>query len=179
MSFAERIRASKNRPNGKVARLWALFIELAKFGAVGGIAYVIDVGTYNLLVFGPGALMGGVPVRAKFVSALVATVFSWLANRYWTFSDKRTDNPTKEFIQFAVINVIGIGIAMGCLYFSRYVLDYHTLLADNISGNVIGTVLGTIFRYLAYKFFVFKTVAKPVADGAEPDPARPEPPAHP
>jgi hypothetical protein len=68
-----------------------------------------------------------------------------------------------------VLNGIGLLIAAGCLGFSRYVLDLHTALADNISANVIGLGLGTLFRFWSYRKFVF--VEEIALDEAEHTPA--------
>jgi hypothetical protein len=54
-----------------------------------------------------------------------------------------------------VINVIAIGLQLGCLGFSRYILDLATPLADNISGTLVGQIVAVVFRYWAYDKFVF------------------------
>ena len=86
----------------------------------------------------------------------MATVFSWLGNRLWTFRHRRSEPVAHEFGLFVVFNVIGLGIALACLGFSRYVLGLESQLADNIAGNGIGLVLGTLFRFWAYRRFVFR-----------------------
>lgn len=134
--------------------------ELAKFGTVGALAFVLDTVLYNLLVFGlpggdPGPL-NDTPLWAKTASAGVATVFSWLGNRWWTFRHRRSEGVPREFVLFVFFNVVGLGIALACLGFSRYVLGLDSQLADNISGNGIGLALGTLFRFWAYRTFVFR-----------------------
>jgi putative flippase GtrA len=129
--------------------------EVSRFLSVGAVAYVIDVGLFNLLRYGPGELLGEKPLTAKIVAAGVATLASWLGNRYWTFADRRTDSPVRELIGFAVVNGVAMGAAVGCLAFSHYVLRLTSPLADNISANVVGIALGTILRYLAYRTVVF------------------------
>jgi hypothetical protein len=46
-------------------------------------------------------------------------------------------------------------VPLACIGVSRYVLQLHSLLADNIASNVVGLVLGTIVRFLLYKFWVY------------------------
>lgn len=129
--------------------------ELMRFGAVGGVAYVVDIGLFNLLRFGPGELLVDRPLTAKIASAAVATLVAWLGNRYWAFARHRTATPGRELGAFVLANIGGAAIAVGCLWFSHYVLGLTSPLADNISANVVGLVLGTAFRYVAYKWFVF------------------------
>jgi len=126
--------------------------EVAKFGVVGGIAFVIDSGIYLWLLNGS---MSGHPTKAKIISAVVATLFSWVANRYWTFRHRRQANMVREVVLFIIMNGVGIAIASACVYISHWVLGFTTAYADFISGSVIGLVLGTIFRFFAYRFWVF------------------------
>lgn len=143
------------RPGAARARSAARVAELVRFGSVGAAAYVVDVGVFNLLRFGPGDLLEARPLTAKAVSVAVATVVAWLGNRYWTFADRRTATRGRELAGYAVVNVGGLAIGLLCLWTSHYALGLTSPLADNISANVVGLVLGTAFRYVAYARLVF------------------------
>jgi putative flippase GtrA len=151
--------------------------EMVKFGAVGAIAFLVDVGTFNLLRFGlgGGGPLESKPITAKILSATLATVVAWLGNRLWTFRHRRRASAGHELALFVVFNVAGMAIALGCLAFSHYVLDLRSARADNISANGVGLVLGTLFRFWAYRVFVFRAelADDPVlgehASHAEPD----------
>lgn len=136
-----------------------VYREMVKFGAVGALAYVVDFYVYNLLRTGIWPLdqapLEHKPLLSKVISVAVATVVAWLGNRYWTFRHRRRAAMRAEFILFVVMNVGGLTIALGCLYFSHYVLGFTSALADNISGNIVGLILGTLFRFWAYRTFVF------------------------
>jgi putative flippase GtrA len=129
-----------------------LWREVTKFGLVGGVGWAIDNGIYTVLWHGA---MADSTIKARVVSTTVATLFSWFANRYWTFRHRRSDRPWKEFTLFIAMNAIGLGITVLCQVVSRYVLGFQSFTADFVSGGVIGLILGTIFRFLAYRFFVF------------------------
>ena len=132
--------------------------EMVKFGAVGAIAFLVDVGTFNLLRFGlgDGGPLEHKPITAKIVSASLATIVAWLGNRLWTFRHRRRARASHELALFVLFNVAGMLIALGCLAFSHYVLDLRSPEADNISANGVGLVLGTLFRFWAYRMFVFR-----------------------
>ena len=136
--------------------------ELARFGTVGVIAYVIDVGTFNLLVhaFGQGPLSEK-PLTAKVIAALLATLFAYFANRNWTWRTRGRRGFAHEYTLFLVLNVVALGITLIPLAFSRYVLDLDSALADNISANIIGVGLGTAFRFWSYRRWVFPALPHP------------------
>ncbi|MFD6155665.1 GtrA family protein [Nocardia sp. NPDC060256] len=139
------------------------------FLVVGAIGFLVDAGTYNLLVFWGGeGVLYHYPLPAKIIAILVATVVTYFGNKWWTFAHKKTDNPGREYLLYAVFNVVAIGLQLGCLGFSRYVLDLSSPLSDNISGTLIGQIVAVIFRYWAYDKFVF-TGARESAVAADTD----------
>ena len=152
-----------------VGRLWAsvetLVREIAKFGIVGLVALVVDVGLFNILRFagGEGPLFDK-PLTAKVISVLVATVVAYVGNRYWTFRHRGRTHMAREFVLFVVLNGVGMLIALGCLWLSHYGLGLTTPLADNISANVVGLALGTLFRFWSYRRWVFPEVPDDPAD---------------
>ena len=79
---------------------------------------------------------------------------AWLGNRLWTFRHRRNRQAGHELALFVLFNVAAMVIAVACLGFSRYVLDLHTQLADNIT-NIVGIGFGTLFRFWTYRKFVF------------------------
>lgn len=148
-------------PNKIVALSSFLYSKLItyalKFGIVGLACYVVDVGIFNMLrlgVFGTGHFFEG-PLGAKIISVTVATVLSWYGNRYWTFRQHRRTDFLLELAEFAAVSVGGLGLQLGCLAVSHYLLGHTSLFADNISSNVIGLVLGTGFRFVLYRFWVY------------------------
>ena len=139
--------------------------EMLKFGLVGAVAFVIDLGGYNLLVFGPNLLgmlgegdtagvLSDKPLTARIISASAATLVAWLGNRLWTFRRRRNRPAHHELGLFVLFNVAAMVIAVAALGFSRYVLDLNTQLTDNIT-NIVGIGFGTLFRFWSYRRFVF------------------------
>ena len=138
------------------ARIDHLGREIAKFGAVGLLAFVLDIGLFNLLRFagGEGPLYDR-PLTAKIISVVVATTFAYFGNRYWTFRHRGRTSFGREYVLFFVLNGVGLAISVGCLWFSHYALGLTSALADNISANLIGVGLGTLFRFWSYRRWVF------------------------
>ncbi|WP_245673620.1 GtrA family protein [Nocardia lijiangensis] len=138
------------------AKVIAALRKGAAFLVVGAIGFLVDAGTYNVLVFwgGEGVLYHA-PLPAKIIAIAVATVVTYFGNKWWTFGHKQTGNPAREYLLYAVFNVVAIGLQLGCLGFSRYVLDLSSPLSDNISGTLVGQIVAVVFRYWAYDKFVF------------------------
>jgi putative flippase GtrA len=131
--------------------------QLARFGAVGVVGLVVDIALFNLLrvtVLSPELVAEG-PVLAKVVSTSVAIAVNWLGSRYWSFRLERRRPAMRESIEFALVSIGGLLIAVGCLVVSRSVLGFTSLLADNIASNVIGLALGSAFRFVLYRTWVF------------------------
>jgi putative flippase GtrA len=166
-------------------RVEHLVHEVAKFGLVGVLGLVVDLPIYNWLVFDNPLVVGDSgegmlhhkPVTAKVISVTAATIATYLGNRHWTWRHRERSGLHREYALFFILNGIGLLIASGCLAFSRYVLDLHTQLADNIAANVIGLGLGTLFRFWSYRKWVFReeialdeaehTQARSVGEAAE------------
>lgn len=134
-----------------------LIAQLARFGVVGLIGFVIDVGVFNILratVLEPSVVHEG-PFIAKTISTCLAIAANYVGNRYWTFGANKREQVVREGIEFVVVSLGGMLITLACLWVSHYALGFTSVLADNISGNVIGLALGTAFRFAFYRSWVF------------------------
>ena len=133
--------------------------ELLSFGAVGAIAFVIDVGAFNLLVHahvgGAAPLLDDHPVTGKIISSALATLVAYFGNRNITWRGLSTHSIHREMTLFFTFNIIATGIAGLSLALSRYVFGFDSLIADNLSANLIGVGLGTLFRFWSYRKWVF------------------------
>ena len=136
-------------------RLLAWVREFIQFGMVGATAYVVDAGLFNLLQHGPLGFLAGHPNTAQFLAAATATLYSWIANRLWTYRGRTRANATREAILFFFANACGIGISQFCLLFTHHILGFTSALADNIAVYVVGFALGTAFRFFFYHYVVF------------------------
>jgi putative flippase GtrA len=150
--------AHRTTSGGLLARAWRGFLSyLVKFGVVGSLGFALDIGVFNLLRVG---VLGtdqwwSTALGAKVVSTSLAIIFNWLGNRFWTFRHERHTHIVQEFIEFVVASLLGLGVSLAFLWFTHYVLNFTSLLSDNISGNVIGLGLGTVVRFVLYRYWVW------------------------
>mgnify|MGYP000873064714 CR=1 FL=1 len=142
--------------------------QASAFLVIGGLAFVVDAVTYNALVFwldGRGPMFDA-PVPAKIIAIVVASLVTYVGNRYWTFNDRHLPPKLSRYVLFVVFNLVAMGLQLGGLWFSRYVLGLDSVLADNISGTIIGQVLATAFRFVTYDRFVFPHENAPASERA-------------
>jgi putative flippase GtrA len=91
-----------------------------RFAIVGSIGAIIDIGVFNLLT-GPFHLPA-LTAQAFSFSIAVLNNFTW--NRVWTYPDARSKPFTRQFIQFIIVSVLGLGI--------------RTLIFDRLEELAIG-----------------------------------------
>ena len=157
--------------------------ELLKFAVVGGICFLITtVVNYGL----KWTILTRNPVTALTVAVIVATIVSYVLNREWSFRTRGGRERHHEAALFFLIS--GIGVVLNSLpeYVSRYFLHLEEPfvsrlvqeVADFTSGMIIGTLVAMLFRWWAFKKWVFPAEnARPgkvrrlraVSDGEGPD----------
>ena len=148
-------------------RLGHLVRELMKFGVVGGVAFVVDIGLFNLLLHATDK-----PLTSKTISAVVATTVAYIGNRHWTFRRRERSGVRREYTLFFLLNGVGLVIALACLAISHYLLDFTGRLADNIAANGVGLALATTFRFWSYRRWVFRELVPEAAVSEDPRPLR-------
>jgi putative flippase GtrA len=155
-------------------RFRILIHEVAKFGVVGGIAFLVTAGGTNLLHF----QMNVGPITSNVIATILATALSYVGNRYWTFRHRMgMSSVAGEYTLFFVLNAIGLLIQLASIGFTYYALGLHDKLSYNVA-LLIGIILGTLFRFWSYRKWVWRAhpagpeaVASDHQPGASPAPA--------
>ena len=128
---------------------WRILVkEIAAFGFVGAIGFIVDLGLFNLF-FADGQIV------AKTISTSVATVVTYVGNRYLSFSHRARSKLGREAGFFFLINLIALLGSLVVIGIFSYPLHFkHHLLVMNLV-NLFTIGMGTVFRFWAYKRFVF------------------------
>jgi putative flippase GtrA len=126
--------------NTRLARRPKEFERFLKFATVGVIGALIDFSLLLLLVqkVGLPPLVGNI----FSFSAAVVSNFTW--NRLWTFPESRSRPLLKQLGQFAIVNIIGLGINELVLGVALAVLSHFLLAPLNLlvaKAFAIGVVL--------------------------------------
>ena len=131
------------------------------FGTVGAIVFVVATVGTNLLHFQVG--LG--PLISNVIASIVATFVSFTGNRYWTFRHREGSTMAREYVVFFLLNALGLGIQLACIWFTYYRLGLHGKLEYNIA-LILGIGLGTLFRFWSYRKWVW--LAPPAGRPAAP-----------
>jgi len=120
-------------------------IRFLKFATVGAIGTVVDFSVLNLLI----QLAGLEKAWANTCSFTAAVISNFTWNRLWTFPESRERPFLSQLGQFALVNVIGLGINQAIfLSLDRFVLGEAGALAPFMSS--LASALGITHFTLAY-----------------------------
>jgi putative flippase GtrA len=126
--------------------------ELGKFLVVGGFCFLLDLVLSYLFRFKVG--LG--PTTSKTLSTVIATAVSYAGNRLWSFShrvDGESSN-SQDVSRYALINLAGLLITLVPVDIAHYLLSETSPVAFIFSG-ILGTGVATVFRFWAYRRWVF------------------------
>ena len=145
-------------------RFRQLIHEGAKFGIVGFIGFIITDGGTNLLKSAYAPHVGW--LTANVIATLLAMVFTYVANRYWTFRHRQRTTVGREGFLFFICNGVGLAIQLACLGFAVHVLNQTGKVPANVA-LFVGIVLGTLFRFWSYRKWVWADKPQALPAGHE------------
>jgi putative flippase GtrA len=134
--------------------------ELMRFAVVGTVCFVVTVAVNYTLKL---TVLNAHPVTAQAVAVIIATIVSYVLNREWSFHTRGGRERHHEAALFFLISGIGVGLNSLPLWMSRYMLNLTVPnvslvtqeVADFLSGMIVGTLLAMVFRWWAFKKWVF------------------------
>jgi putative flippase GtrA len=129
---------------------------------IGLLGTIVTFGVANVLPH-----HGASDYLAITIATIVATIVTYVGNRYWTFSHRQGQGNTRDTVVFFILNGVGLLIYYACLGI-RDLAGLDGKLWYNVA-LVVGTGLGTLFRFWSYRKWVWVAVAEqpPVVTGPE------------
>ena len=136
-------------------RLWhgmrkpANWLQLVRFGLVGGIGFAVNIGVYALLVHG-----AGVDYRVAAVGAWLVAVFNnFVLNRHWTF-DARDGRMHFQAIRFVVVSALAFGVSLLLLTFF-----VESAGIAKVPAQALAVACATPLNFLGNKLWSFRAGA--------------------
>jgi putative flippase GtrA len=152
-------------------RFRLLIHEGFKFLVVGGIGFVVTLGGADVLHLG----LGVGKYTSITVATVVATIVTFIGNRYWTFRHREGAGTTRESVMFFVLNGVGLLFQYVCIWIVQDLLHHQGGLWYNVA-NLIGIVFGTLFRFWSYRKWVWHMLPPELEVPADALPADPDGP---
>ncbi|HEU4705909.1 MAG TPA: GtrA family protein [Solirubrobacterales bacterium] len=129
---------------GAAARRPASWIQLLKFGLVGGSGYLI-----NLAVFAALAALGVHHIIAAVGAFCVAVANNFLWNRYWTFEPG--EGPAHfQAARFFAVSLASLGLNLAVL---ELLISNH--LTGELTAQAIAVAVAMPFNFLGNKLWTF------------------------
>lgn len=144
------------------------YIELTKFGIVGGICFGLDLSIY----YGLTEMAGTPTFLAKSISVLAATTVNYYLNKTWTWGQSNRDH--RRFARYmalytisGLLNVVSNEVFLKLLperEFQMFIMDplaavqkpFLTLKLDKFLAVIGATVVGMIVNFVGQKLWVFR-----------------------
>jgi dolichol-phosphate mannosyltransferase len=130
---------------GVAARQPATWVQLLKFGLVGGSGYLINLGVFALLAgsFGVHHAIAAVGAFA------VAVTNNFLWNRYWTFGPG--EGPAHfQAARFFAVSLASLGLNLAIL---ELLISSHTV--GELTAQAIAVAAAMPFNFLGNKLWTF------------------------
>lgn len=136
--------------------LLAQHAEKFRFALVGGFNTALDFGILFFLTS-----LGIDKLVANFISTSIAFVFSFFANKTFTFKTTSGD-AKREFMSFMIVTLFGLWVLQPLVISGVSALLHSTNLSTAVVlliAKLIATVVSLIWNYLLYSRVVFRKQA--------------------
>ncbi len=132
----------------------ANWLQLVRFGLVGGAGFVVNVAVYALLVHG-----AGLEYRVASVAAwLVAVLNNFVLNRHWTF-DAREGRAHHQAVRFLLVSLVAEAVSL--LLLTVFV---EAANLPKVPAQALAVAASMPFNFIGNKLWTFRSEAD--GDGA-------------
>jgi putative flippase GtrA len=132
---------------------------------VGVFGAVVDFGTYNLL----NEMAELPPEVSGTISFVLAICSNFVWNRYWTYPDSRSKPLARQFVQFFIVNALGIVIRLPIIALTRIpfgdvaerVLSLEASTAQALGNNLalaVAVVIVMFWNFFVNRFWTYSDV---------------------
>jgi putative flippase GtrA len=120
-----------------------------RFGAVGGVGFLVDAGVLTAL----HQLLDVEPIGARAVSFTLAVTATWALNRIFTFTARPGRRRSSEWLRYTTVN--GIGALMNLGIFVVLVAYYPLMSAHPLLPLAVAAGPAMIFNFFASRRLAF------------------------
>lgn len=125
-----------------------------RFGIIGGFNTTLDFG----LLFVFSSLFGVPRGFANVMSTSVAFVFSFFANKRYTFKSSDKENVVRQMVLFTIVTLFGLWVIQGLIIHLLSPAIVSLGLSDDLAllgSKLVATIASLVWNYLLYSRVVF------------------------
>ena len=127
-------------------------IQFFRYLFVGGLATVVDWGvSYILFHF---VFHDQYAIAANSISFVAGLVVNYVISTFWIFRNSKVENKLMEFIGFAAIGLVGLGMTVGITKLFEIWLADKTHLYQ-ILAKIVSTGASFFWNFFARKILLF------------------------
>lgn len=123
-----------------------VLVQLIRYGFVGGVAFVADYG--SLFVF--TEYLGVHHLVSAALAFVIGLTINYLLSISWVFAQAASGNRWVEFLVFAIIGVIGLGLNELIIYVGTDLCGLHYMLSKVLSTGIV-----FFWNFFARKYIIY------------------------
>lgn len=123
-----------------------LFVQILRFGVVGGLAFLIDSALLYILT----EYVHMYVLYSSVISFLVSLIFNYIMSIFWVF-DVQKKQGVKEIGLFVILSTIGLGVNQLVMYLGVEIFHIYYMFC-----KVIATFIVMVYNFITRKIFIEK-----------------------
>ena len=120
--------------------------QLFRYTLVGGLAFIFDFGALFILT----EYLNIHYLVSAAIAFLLGLTINYILSIIWVFEKRALSNKKIEFLVFALIGIVGLGLNEFIMWFFTDILYWHYLLS-----KIISTVVVYLWNFFVRKFVLF------------------------
>lgn len=122
-----------------------LFMQIMRFGVVGGLAFVIDY--VSLIVC---CELFHIPVLLSAgIAFTISVIFNYILSVNWVFDVDKSKSEKRNFFLFIIFSIIGLMITEIIMWFGTDIINISYLIV-----KIFATAIVMVFNFITRKLFL-------------------------
>jgi len=121
------------------------FVQMIKYGFVGGAAFIVDYGLLILFT----EYLGLYYILSSTLAFCVSILVSYFGSIGWVFHNPDTGSKSRDIVAFFIIGIVGLGLTDLILWVFTDLVEMYYLLS-----KIVATIIVFFWNFFARKIFI-------------------------